>query len=100
MKPEQTLAIGMVRIDYPNSAGTEASVELHDYEVEEDDQGNITTVAEDLDDLVDKFNVQPGDTVLLEDPNYEDVENELVALPDGNQDAEMVVTVGGPLLTS
>jgi len=87
LRPEEVLSPSMVKVEYNPAGTTEASLELYD---EEDG-----TEEANLEDRVDKFYLSPGDEVVLDDVTYRDIEQDVVALADGGQDAEIVVTIGG-----
>lgn len=91
LRSEETVAPSFVRIDYRAAGTVEEALTLYD---EEDGTGS----AELTDDL-DQFFVSGGDEVLIEDPVYEDITEGLIVEPDGDGDAEIVVTVGGVKVT-
>lgn len=88
---DQTLAVGYLKVEYAGSATNESTVELFD-EYSSTTSGNLT-------DKIEKFVLQPGDRIVIEEPFLSEIENDFVAAADGNSDGEITVTVGGPLLT-
>jgi acetylornithine deacetylase/succinyl-diaminopimelate desuccinylase-like protein len=91
LSDEQTLAIGYLKIEYPNSATNETVVEIFD-EAESTSSGNLS-------DIIEKFALSPGDRVVVSEPFLSEIENDLVAAADGNSDAQVHITAGGPLIT-
>jgi len=57
------------------------------------------TASGDLSDLVERVELTPGDSVELDDSNYPNVQDDLLATTDGNQDGEVYVTVNASRLT-
>lgn len=88
---EQTLAIGYLKVEYPDSATNETVVELFD-EPDNTTSGNLA-------DILERFILNPGDRVVIEEPFLSEVEYDLVAAADGNSDAQVQITAGGPLIT-
>lgn len=91
IRPEETLSIEYLKVDYSDAGTTAAKFTLYD-EPDGTTSGN-------LNDNVEAFYVTNGDTVILEDPELEDVTKDLVVESDGNQDDEVIVSVGGIKVT-
>ena len=91
LNPEQTLAIGYLKVEYESSGGTESEVTLYD---EDEGTGEVN-----LEDGVESFFLSAGDREVISDPFLSEIEEDLVVAADGNQDARIKVTVGGALIT-
>lgn len=81
-----------LRVSYHADGGVNANVSLHD-----DPDG---TASGNLTDTIDSFPIAPGDHIILEDFEYRDIEDSLLVYPDGNQDDQVTVTVGGYYTTA
>ena len=88
---EQTLRVGLLKLEYSGDGTTEVKVEVYD-----EPDG---TVSGDLSDMVDQFHLSPGERAVVDVAHYDYVEDDVVALADGGQDSEVAVTVGGSLIT-
>jgi len=91
LRDEQTLEIGLLKLEYAGGATSETKVTLYD-EADGTSQG-------DLADEVDVFHLSPGERAIVDVPVYEYVEADIVAVADGIQDGEVTVTVAGSLIT-
>ena len=90
LRAEERLSIEEIKVEYSGSGTTATVVELYD------EPSDIT--GGDEEDLIDKFYVESGDRI-NPDMVWAEVEDDLVVTADGNQDAEITVTVGGFLVT-
>lgn len=90
MRGEETLSLEEVVVEYSPAGTVNATIELYD-----ESDG---TSAADASDRVDKFHISPGDS-LNPDMVYRDVEDGVLLVPDGTQDGEVTVTVGGHIVT-
>ena len=90
LRPEETMAVEEIRVQYGPSGTANSSVELFD-STEVDD-------SYDLSDKLDKFIMQPGDEK-NPDMEWDDIEENVVIQPDGNSDGPIVVTIGGYITT-
>lgn len=91
LRDEDTLALESVRLQYLNAGTTETLVTLYD-----EPSG---TTSGNLSDEIDTVELSPGNDKLLDAFVWEDVEDDIVIEADGNQDADVLVTVGGYLVT-
>jgi hypothetical protein len=91
LRGEQNANLEYVRLQYANAATTNTVVELYD-----EPDG---TASGDLSDLVERVELTPGDRVELDDSNYPNVQDDLLATTDGNQDGGIYVTVNASRLT-
>ena len=90
LRDEETLSLEEIKVEYASSGSVAEVLEVYD-EPEAITPG-------DEEDRVEKFHTQPGDRI-NPDMVYEDVENDVLVTTDGNQDAEITVTVGGYIVT-
>lgn len=88
---EQNANLEYVRLQYANAATATTVLELYD-----EPEG---TASGDLSDLVERVELTPGDSVELDDSNYPNVQDDLLATTDGNQDGAVYVTVNASRLT-
>lgn len=91
LRSEETLSLKYVKLHYEAGATTNTIVEVYD-EADGTTSGN-------LEDKVDHFALAPGDTVVVEEGVWRDIEEDILLLPDGNQDGQILVTAGGNPLT-
>lgn len=90
LRDEQTFVIEEVFVQMKFGGSTGGVIELYD------EQESVQPGAET--DRIDKFYVEAGDRV-NPDMVYEDVEDGIIVTADGNQDAEVTVTVGGYMIS-
>ena len=90
LREPESVSVGYLKIDYPDSAEGHTLVEIGDRH-EDDEEGEVVDV--------DMFNVAPGDTIILEDPVYRDIANGLYANTDGENDQPVIVTAGAMKIT-
>lgn len=90
LRTEETFSPQEIKVEYDDGGGTPAVLEIYD------EPSNINQGDES--DLVDRFYINSGDR-LNPDMVYRDIEDDLVVTTDGNQDAEVTVTVGGYIVT-
>jgi len=88
---EDTFSAQYLRVEY---LGGSAASTLEVY----DEGGSVAPV--DLSDQREQFNLQGGENVVVEEATLQDFEDGVSVLADGSSDAEIVVTVGGVLVTS
>ena len=91
LRDEETFSVSNVKVENENAATTEAFIEVYDE--------TSDTAEEDLSDVRDGFFLSPGDTLTLEDLDYSDFEDDIVLYPSGAQDARVLVTIGGVVVT-
>lgn len=91
LRAEQNASLEYVRIQYATSATANTVLELYD-EPEGTESG-------DLEDLVERVELTPGDSVELDDSNYPNVQDSLLATTDGNQDGPVYITANASRLT-
>lgn len=91
MRDDETVAPDYVRIKYDSNATATVVLTLYDEPEFDPATGH--------DDDWDKFILNPGESVVIENATYEDVYNGVVAETDGNEDADISVTVGGVEVT-
>ena len=90
LRAEERFSIEEVKIEYSSGGSTDSLVEIYD---EPSD-----TQSGDEEDLVDKFYISPGDRI-NPDMVWAEIEDDLIVTTDGSQDGEVVVTIGGFLVT-
>jgi len=86
LRDEERMAVEEMRLQYDSGGTTAALVEVYD-----EPDG---TTAGNLNDKVDEFRLQGGDEA-NPDMVWEDIEDDIIVLPDGNSDGAITVTVGG-----
>lgn len=91
LSDNETFQIEWIKIEYSSSGSTEGKIELND-----DPTG---TSAGDLSSPKDSFLVRSSDRIILDNPVYGSFESGIVLNPDGNHDAEVIVTIGGYFIT-
>jgi len=91
LKLEDTLSPEYIKLAYGNGSSTTVTVELYDEPA--------GTTSGSLNDLRETLVVPAGETRIIDDVALQDFENGVVALPDGNQDADFALTVGGYKVT-
>jgi len=91
LAPEQTLAIGYLKLEYASAGTVESELVLYD-----EPDG---TASADLDDDIEGFFLSGSDREIVDDPYLSEIEDDLVVEPDGNSDADIKITVGGALIT-
>lgn len=91
LTPEQTLAIGYLKVEYSSDGTTESEIILYD-------EDGFTARA-DLSDDIEGYYLSGGERETLDDPFLSEVEQDLVVKPDGNADSTIRVTAGGALIT-
>jgi len=87
LREEEVMSVSMVRLQYSSNGTTQSVISMYD-----EAEG---TAPGDLSDKVDEFHLSPGDEITIEEATYRDIEDDVLVEPDGNQDAEIVVTIGG-----
>ena len=91
LRPEETFAIDYIKVEYDSGGGVASDLEFYD-----DPDG---TSAGNLNNRFEKFKIQGGDRIIIDDVTYDDVEDDILINPDGNQDAEVTITVSGRVVT-
>lgn len=92
LRDEASLDIEYIKVDYNGGATTAAEVILYD-ESDGTSSGN-------LDRDIEGFQLAAGaDRIVIDDPSLDQIENDVVVEPDGNQDAAVQITVGGQAIT-
>jgi len=86
LRDEERMSLEEIRMQYDTGGSTNALVEIYD-----EPDG---TAQADLSDKVDEFRLAPGDDA-NPDMEWEDIEDDVILLPDGNSDDAITVTVGG-----
>ena len=90
LRREERFSIEELKIEYSGDGSTSAVLMLYD-EPSDTTSGNE-------EDLIDKFYIEAGDRI-NPDMVWAEVEDDLIVTTEGNQDAEITVTVGGFLVT-
>jgi len=90
LRDEERFSIEQVRVQYDPSGTVASTLELYDTSEE---GGSFT-----LDDAVDTFIMSAGEEK-NPDMEWDDIEENVVASPDGNSDAPIVVTIGGYIIS-
>lgn len=88
---DESMSLETVIIDYESAGTTEAVVEVYD-EPAGTSSGN-------LGDRRIKVQISPDERVVIDNVPFTDIEDDIVALADGNQDSQITVTAGGFILT-
>lgn len=91
LRPEETFAIDYIKVEYDSGGSVASDLEFYD-----DPDG---TAAVDLNDRFEKFKIQAGDRITIDDVTYDDVEDDILINPDGNQDDEVTITISGRVVT-
>lgn len=84
---EEELSVEYLKAEYPDDATTNTRVEFYD--------SDGTDTLGDLTDPIDVVPLVPGDRFQPEGVVYDDIEEGVVVVTDGNGDDSIPVTVGG-----
>jgi len=90
LRDEATFSPNNIRASYSSDGTAVATLEVYD--------APAGTTVGNLDDMVYSEEVGPGDVVGVNDFQFEDVENDVVAVARNN-DADVSIVVGGMLVT-
>lgn len=86
LREQESLSLDQLRMQYSGDGGVEVLVEVYD-----EPDG---TPSGSLNDKVDEYRLSPGEDA-NPDMVWEDIEDDLLLMPDGSSDAPITVTVGG-----
>lgn len=90
IRDEATLSLNDISATYSGSGTTEANVAIYD-----EPEG---TIAGNLSNLVDRYELSPGDTLDRVGVDREDIEDNVVVLVSNNDD-DVSVSFGGKLVS-
>jgi hypothetical protein len=90
IRDEATLSLNDISVTYSAAATNHANVVIYD-----EPEG---TASGDLSDMVDRYELSPGDSVDRVGVDREDIENDVVVVVSNN-DADMSVSFGGKLVS-
>lgn len=90
LRDEQTMSVEEIRADYGSGDSAKTFVEIYD-------EDSDVTPGEQT-DMIDKLRLQPGDEK-NPDMVWQDAEDDIIVKANGNQDAELTITVGGYIVS-
>lgn len=91
LRPSETLAPDYIRLQYSDEADENTTITLYD---RDEDDGRFGESP-----AIDTFIMHPGDSISITDATYDDVHSGVSAEADGDNDAELIVAVGGMKVT-
>jgi hypothetical protein len=92
LRDSASLDVGYLKVEIGGGATTASSLTLYDEE--------SGTASADLDRDVEGFELAAGqDRAVIDDPSLDTIGRDVVVEADGNQDAEVRVTIGGEAIT-